>query len=97
MEAKGEGCEDCGAVARRLRAEGLLDMFKAAASRHPMAGKESQLCRAVHQPFDRIEPVDCRDLSDRVHSRVDVEGGETFGAALDLSDALADLIPDWPE
>jgi hypothetical protein len=97
MEAEREGREDCGAVARRLRAKGLFDMLQAAAGRHPMTGKKSKLCRTVHQPFESIESVDCGDLPDPIHSCVNVERREAFGAALDLSDALADLVPDWPE
>jgi hypothetical protein len=97
MQAKREGGEDCGAIARRLGAKGLFDMFEAAAGRDPVAGKERKLRRTGHEPFQSIEAIDCSDLADRVHSRVDIERRETFGAALDLSDALADLVPDWPE
>jgi len=97
MEAKGESREDCGAVARRLGAQGFLDMFKAAASRHPVAGKERQLRRAVHEPFERIETVGCGNLADRIHSRVDIERREALATALDLGDALPDLVPDRPE
>jgi hypothetical protein len=97
MQAKREGREDCGAVARRFGAKGLFDMFEAAAGRDPVAGKERKLRRTVHEPFQRIEAIDRRNLADRVHSRVNIERRETFGAALDLSDALADLVSDWPE
>ena len=97
MQAKRESREDCGAIARRFGAEGLFDMFEAATGRDPVAGKERKLCRTVHQSLQRIEAIDRRDLPDRVHSRVDIERRETFGAALDLSDALADLVSDWPE
>jgi hypothetical protein len=72
-------------------------MFEAAASGDSMTGQEGQLRRAVHQPFQRIESVDGRNLTDGIHSRVNIKRGEPFGTALDLSHAFADLISYWPE
>jgi len=64
MQAKREGREDRGAIARGFSAEGLFDMLQAIARRHPMTRKKSKLRRSVHQPLERIESVDRRDLPD---------------------------------
>ena len=65
--------------------------------RDAVAGQKRQLRRAVHQGFERVEPIVGRDLADRIHLRVNIEGREAFGAVCELGEAFADLVPHWPE
>jgi hypothetical protein len=49
---------------------------------------------AVRQPLKGVEPVGGGDVADGVHPRVDVERRQALRAAVDFSDATADLARD---
>jgi len=97
VEAESERRHDRRSVSGRMALQGLVEMLEAASRCDPVAGEERKLRGTVHQRLKSIEAVGCGDLADRVHPCVDVEGGEAGCAAAELGEALADLVPNWPE
>jgi hypothetical protein len=97
MKPESEGGEDRDAVGSRFARQRLVEMFEAALGGDPMAGKERELSRTMHERLERIEAVVGGDLPNRVHSRVDVERREALGAIAELGETLADLVPHWPK
>jgi hypothetical protein len=77
--------------------QGVVEMFEAAARCDPVPGQQRELRGAVHQRFESVETVVGGDLPDGVHPGMDVERRQALGAAAEIGDSLADLVPHWSE
>jgi hypothetical protein len=97
MQPEREGSEDRRAIRARMTLEGFVEMLETAAGRDAVARKQGELRRTVHQRFQRIEAIVCRDLPDGVHPGVDIERRQSSCASGEFGEAFADLVPYWPE
>ncbi len=97
VKAHGERGENRVAVALRTTVECFVDMLEAGAERDSVAGQERELSRVARQLLEHGEPVDGRELADRVHARIKVERGKAWGGFADFGDARSDLRPHMRE
>jgi hypothetical protein len=72
-------------------------MFEAALHRHPMTREQRQLRGMAGEPLERGKPVHGRELPDRIHASVKVEGRKARARLADLGDAQADLVSHFRE
>src|SRR4051794_6046153 len=94
VQADGDGGEDRRAVAVAVAVERLFDMLEAGLHRDAAAREQCELCRVPRKSFQRGEAIGCGQLADRIHSRMEVEGGKPEARIADFGDTLPDLVPD---
>ena len=97
VEPDREGSEDRGRIAAPIAAQRFVHMFEAALDGHAMTWKQRQLRRSMRQAFQSGQPVDCRDLADGVHLRVNIERRQARCTLVQVGNSLPELCSNVAE